>query len=158
MRPISTSSGVVVHAGVGPDLSKPPWAINDFRYISDVIMSDGVLNHQRFDFLLNRSSADQRKHQRSTSLAFVRGNHRWPVDSPHKGPVTRNVFIWWRHEIREPISQLIRIQDCESALWFYASWNLQRNAPCFTNMQFCFAFLKHGENLYYRPLNADFSW
>ena len=23
---------------------------------------------------------------------FVRGIHRWPVDSPHKGPVTRKIF------------------------------------------------------------------
>ena len=36
--------------------------------------------------------ADQRKHQRSASLAFVRGIHRWPVNSPHKGPVTRKMF------------------------------------------------------------------
>ena len=35
---------------------------------------------------------DQRKHQSSTSLAFVRGSHRWPVDSPHKWPVTRKMF------------------------------------------------------------------
>ena len=38
------------------------------------------------------SGADQRKHQSSASLAFVRGIHRWPVDSPHKGPVTRKLF------------------------------------------------------------------
>ena len=31
------------------------------------------------------SGADQRKHQSSASLAFVRGIHRWPVNSPHKG-------------------------------------------------------------------------
>ena len=31
---------------------------------------------------------DQRKHQSSASLAFVRGIHRWPVNSPNKGPVT----------------------------------------------------------------------
>ena len=44
------------------------------------------------------SGADQRKHQSSASLAFVRGIHRGPVNSPHKWPVTReNVFIWWRH-------------------------------------------------------------
>ena len=36
--------------------------------------------------------ADQRKHQSSASLAFVRGIHRWPVHSPHKGPVTRKMF------------------------------------------------------------------
>ena len=38
------------------------------------------------------SGADQRKHQRSTSLAFVRGIHRWPVNSPHKRPVTQIMF------------------------------------------------------------------
>ena len=32
-------------------------------------------------------SADQRKHQSSASLAFVRGIHQWP----------QNVSIWWRH-------------------------------------------------------------
>ena len=36
--------------------------------------------------------ADQRKHQSSASLAFLRGVHRWPVNSPHKGPVTRKMF------------------------------------------------------------------
>ena len=38
------------------------------------------------------SRADQRKHQSSASLALVRGIHRWPVISPHKGPVTRKMF------------------------------------------------------------------
>ena len=36
--------------------------------------------------------AAQRKHQSSASLAFVMGIHRWPVNSPHKGPVTRKTF------------------------------------------------------------------
>ena len=38
------------------------------------------------------SRADQRKHQSSASLAFVWGINRWPVNSPHKGPVTRKMF------------------------------------------------------------------
>ena len=38
------------------------------------------------------SSADQRKHQSSASLVFVPGIHRWSVNSPHKGPVTRKMF------------------------------------------------------------------
>ena len=38
------------------------------------------------------SAADQRKYQSSASLAFVRGIHRWPVNSPHKWPVTREMF------------------------------------------------------------------
>ena len=35
------------------------------------------------------SCADQRKHQSSASLAFVRVIHRRPVNSPHKWPVTQ---------------------------------------------------------------------
>ena len=38
------------------------------------------------------SDADQRKHQSSASLAFVRGIHRGPVNSPLKWPVTRKMF------------------------------------------------------------------
>ena len=38
------------------------------------------------------SGADQRIHQSSVLLAFVRGFHRRPVNSPHKGPVTRKMF------------------------------------------------------------------
>ena len=38
------------------------------------------------------SGADQRKHQSSASLAFVWIIHREPVNSPHKGPVTRKTF------------------------------------------------------------------
>ena len=38
------------------------------------------------------ADADQRKHQSSASLAIVQGIHRWPVNSPHKGLVTRQMF------------------------------------------------------------------
>ena len=52
-----------------------------------------VSNHQPYDCLLNVcSDADQRKHQSSASLAFVWGNHRWPVNSQHKCPVTRKMI------------------------------------------------------------------
>ena len=43
-------------------------------------------------YLTACSGRDQRKHQNSASLAFVRGIHRWPVNSPHKRPVTRKMF------------------------------------------------------------------
>ena len=57
------------------------------------------------------SDADQRKHQSSTPLAFVRGIHRGPVNSPHKWPVTRKMFplmtsSWW---MRRAGIQLIRV-------------------------------------------------
>ena len=38
------------------------------------------------------SGADQRKYQSSTLLAFAREIHWWPVNCPHKGPVTRKIF------------------------------------------------------------------
>ena len=38
------------------------------------------------------SGADQRKHQSSASLAFVRVIRRWQVNSQHNGPVTRKMF------------------------------------------------------------------
>ena len=47
--------------------------------------------------------ADQRKHQSSASLAFVRGIHREPVNSPHKWPVTRKMF---------PFGDIIMVMNC----------------------------------------------
>ena len=38
------------------------------------------------------SGTDQWKHWSSASLAFVRGIHRWLVNSPHKWPVTWKMF------------------------------------------------------------------
>ena len=48
------------------------------------------------------SGVNQREHQSSASLAFVMGIHWWPVDFPHKGPVTRKMFpfddvIMWNY-------------------------------------------------------------
>ena len=49
---------------------------------------------------------DQRKHQSSASLAFVRGIHRWPVNSPHKGPVTRKMFPF------DDVIMIFYLQSC----------------------------------------------
>ena len=58
------------------------------------------------------SDADQRKHQRSASLAFVRVNHRGPVNSPHKWPVTRKML---------PLDDVIMI--CHKIWAFLWSWH-----------------------------------
>ena len=50
---------------------------------------DGVSNHQAHDCLLNSLF---RRRSKKTSLAFERGIHRWPLNSPHKRPVTRKMF------------------------------------------------------------------
>ena len=51
------------------------------------------------------SDADQRKHQSSASLAFVRGIHRGPVNSPHRWQVTRKIFPF-DDVVRKPLPEL----------------------------------------------------
>ena len=43
-------------------------------------------------YLTVYSGADQMKQQRPASLAFVREIYPWPLNSPHKWPVTRKMF------------------------------------------------------------------
>ena len=40
------------------------------------------------------SRRTSQKHQSSASLAFVSGIYRWPVNSPHKWPVMRQMFLF----------------------------------------------------------------
>ena len=65
-----------------------------FNHYDNVIMS--AMSSQITSLAIVYSTvylgADQRKHQSSASLAFVLGIHRSPVNSPHKGPVTRKMF------------------------------------------------------------------
>ena len=59
------------------------------------------------------SGADPRKHQSSVSLAFVRGIHQWPVNSPPKRPVKRkmvpsdDVIIRWYHPPQYLVNRVI---------------------------------------------------
>ena len=67
------------------------------------------------------SDGNQRKRQSSASLAFVRGNHRWPVNSPHKGPVMRKMFSFHdviiNRAIISPILPTSHILQIINALW-----------------------------------------
>ena len=70
------------------------WDVGHFPHYRDVIMSvmasqiTGISNV----YSTVCSGGDQRKHQSSALLAFVRGIHRWPVNSSHKGPVMLKMF------------------------------------------------------------------
>ena len=63
-------------------------------HYSDVIMSTVASQITGVSMICPTvsSGADQRKHQSSASLSFVVGIHRWPLNSPHKGPVTQKTF------------------------------------------------------------------
>ena len=62
-------------------------------HYDDVIMSVMASQITSLTIVLSSvySGADQRKHQSSASLDFVRGIQGWPLDSHHKGPVTRKM-------------------------------------------------------------------
>ena len=66
----------------------------DVFHYNDVIMGEIASQITSLTIVYSTvySDADQRKHQSSASLAFVRGIHRGPVNSPHKRPVTRKMF------------------------------------------------------------------
>ena len=81
------------------------------------------------------SGEDQGKHRSSASLAFVRGIHRWPVNSPspvnspHKWPVTRKMFPFddvimrWRQHECNPLGK--------ERFWCAVCWrqsNRERNS------------------------------
>ena len=60
---------------------------------------DVILNHWRLDGLLNRLfRRKSKKTSKFLATGLCEGIHWWPVDPPHKGPVTCKIFsIWWRH-------------------------------------------------------------
>ena len=91
-------------------------------HYSDVIMSQTASQIPSFTIVYSivYSGTDQRKHQSSASLAFMWGNHRGPVNSPHKWPVTRKIFPfddvimysiirYWPHAISSKSKCQIRI-------------------------------------------------
>ena len=82
------------------------------------------------------------KHQRSASLGFVRGTHRWPVNSPHKGPVTRKMFpfgdvvmlgdavVYWNSSFQT----YIKDRCFEHFLWNCTQANITRPHWCPVNI------------------------
>ena len=66
-------------------------------HYSDVIMGMMASQITRLTTVYSTvySGTDQRKHQSSVSPVFVRGIHRWPLNSPHKWPVTRKMFPFY---------------------------------------------------------------
>ena len=62
------------------------------------------------------SDADQRKHQSSASLAFVRGIHRGPVNSPHK---CKNIGHSPRHRIAHLNIRLFSELSGRLTVWWF---------------------------------------
>ena len=78
----------------------------------------GVSNLRRLACLPSRLfRRTSKEHQISALLAFLRGIHRWPVNSPHKRPVTNKMFfIWWRHHEESSQGAIL----CKPSIAFYS--------------------------------------
>ena len=97
-----------------------PWSFNirgNIKHQNDVIM--GTIASQTTSLTIVYSAvysdADQGKHQSSASLAFVRGIHREPVNSPHKWPVTQKLFPF-DDVIMKQLNQWRCLSHCEVRL------------------------------------------
>ena len=89
------------------------------HHYGDVIM--GAIASQITSFTIVYSTVysdtDQRKHQSSASLAFVRGIHRSPVNSPRKWPFTPKMFpfddVIMRGSFARKYTTVCRLQDID---------------------------------------------
>ena len=84
----------------------------DVHHYNDVILS--AMASQITSLMIVYSTAytgaDERKHQSSASLAFVRGIHRWPVNSPHKWPAMRKIFPFQTSSCTVAVAKLVQWQ------------------------------------------------
>ena len=89
------------------------------HHYNDVIMC--AMASQITNLTIIYATVYSRRGSKKTSklrpLAFVRGIHRWPVNSPHKGPVMRKLFpyddvIMYPHHLRW-IRYLVGISSTE---------------------------------------------
>ena len=71
-----------------------PRGVSSVVHYDDVIMTmlASQITSLTVVYSIVYSGVNQRKHQSSASLAFVREIHRGPVNFPHKWPVTRKMF------------------------------------------------------------------
>ena len=77
------------------------------------------------------SGVNQRKHQSSASLAFVREIHRGPVNFPHKWPVTRKMFPF--DDVIMSIFQILLIPSIFSFPHFIQGITAENISDCTTS-------------------------
>ena len=102
---------------------KGPWM--KVLHYYDVIM--GAMAYQitslTIVYSVVYSGADKRTHQSCASLAFVRGIHRGPVNSPHKWPVTRKIFPFDDVIMEGPFTEMRGISTFTATSYSKSDWN-----------------------------------
>ena len=108
------------------------------RHYNDVIV--GAIASQIISltivYSIVYSDANQRKHQSSVSLAFVRGIHRSPVNSLHKWPVTREMFPF--DDVILDMKRVIRSSALQTMIWkewWNIKWIREKNGGISSELQ-----------------------
>ena len=73
------------------------------------------------------SGTDQSKHQWAASLDFVRGIHRWPMNSRS----TENATIWWRHHAKINVCKKCNIVFTYLEMGWHISHNMLNDAASY---------------------------
>ena len=96
------------------------------NHYSDVIMSamTSQITSLKMVYSTVYSGADERKHQSSTSLAFVKEIPWWLLNSPNKGPVKRKMF---------PFEEVIMTSHYILILWLLVYYSLALNISILWN-------------------------
>ena len=97
---------------------------------------DGISNHQPHDYLLNRLFRSRwKKTSKLRVTGLCGGIHRGPVNSPHKGTVTRKMFLfddvimwnimfhWCPQHYLGDSKYAVIISCCEHNYWWFETEN-----------------------------------
>ena len=105
------------------------------------------------------SGADQRKHQSSMTLAFVRGIHRGLVNSPHKWPVTRKMFPFDDVIMMTLIhyAALLHKEPC-SNMEKFLMWNHHHASVLHNPWWPCSQVMEHPSHIDYPDVNLIWQW
>ena len=89
------------------------------QHYSDVMMG-AIASSQITNLTIVYSTVYSSADQISASLAFVLRIHRWPVNSPHKWPVTREMFPWKSSKV-EITYPFPNFNSCTVEIWAWVS-------------------------------------
>ena len=122
-------------------------------HYNDVILSVMASQNSSLPIVYSTvySGADNRKHQSSASMAFVRGIHRWLVNAPHKGPVARQMFPF--DDVIMIIWSIAYTCHCHAACNIVLWYNVYNDIPLYIGFRiYEFSVWPLGYSIVYRAV------
>ena len=143
----------------------------DFGFHSQLLKMASQITSITIVCSTDYSGIKQRKPQSSASLAFVRGIHRWQVNSAHKRPVTRKMFPFddvimpfsiYVGSVGRPVPLVhIRCRKGGSIVWIgVVEWCFRNKVRWTTSVWFIYLCisLTRGGLMTYNDIDMDQHW